>query len=68
MGSCMGHGRKNQGREMTDRTHPDSGRAIGGIVEALRARISDLEAQLEAIGAGGVSGPLIGQPQAMPDL
>ena len=38
---------------MTDRTHPDSGRAIGGIVEALRARISDLEAQLEAIGAGG---------------
>ena len=53
---------------MTDRTHPDSGRAIGGIVEALRARISDLEAQLEAIGAGGVSGPLIGQPQAMPDL
>ena len=53
---------------MTDRTHPDSGRAIGGIVEALRARIADLEAQLEAIGAGGVSGPLIGQPQAMPDL
>ena len=32
------------------------------------ARITDLEAQLEAIGAGGVSGPLIGQPQAMPDL
>ena len=32
------------------------------------ARIADLEAQLEAIGAGGVSGPLIGQPQAMPDL
>ena len=31
-------------------------------------RITDLEAQLEAIGAGGVSGPLIGQPQAMPDL
>ena len=29
---------------------------------------ADLEAQLEAIGAGGVSGPLIGQPQAMPDL
>ena len=27
-----------------------------------------LEAQLEAIGAGGVSGPLMGQPQAMPDL
>ena len=33
-----------------------------------QARITDLEAQLEAIGAGGVSGPLIGQPQAMPDL
>ena len=29
---------------------------------------ADLEAQLEAIGAGGVSGPLIGQPQAVPDL
>ena len=34
MGSCMGHGRKNQGREMTDRTHPDSG------------RITELESQL----------------------
>ena len=33
-----------------------------------QARITELEAQLEAIGAGGVSGPLIGQPQAMPDL
>ena len=43
---------------MTDRTHPDSGRATGGIMEALRARISDLEAQLEAIGAGGIP-PLI---------
>ena len=32
------------------------------------ARIAELEAQLEAIGAGGVSGPLLGQPQAMPDL
>ena len=31
-------------------------------------RIAELEAQLEAIGAGGVSGPLMGQPQAMPDL
>lgn len=29
---------------------------------------AELEAQLEAIGAGGVSGPLMGQPQAMPDL
>ena len=32
------------------------------------ARIAELEAQLASIGAGGVSGPLIGQPQAMPDL
>ena len=35
--------------------------------EALQCA-ADLEARLEAIGAGGVSGPLIGQPQAMPDL
>ena len=74
---------------MTDRTHPDSGRATGqthiiryalelGLLwidgdgrdkvrEALDA-LDNLEAQLESIGAGGVSGPLIGQPQAMPDL
>lgn len=32
------------------------------------ARIAEMEAQLEAVGAGGVSGPLMGQPQAMPDL
>ena len=32
------------------------------------ARITELESRLEAVGAGGVSGPLIGQPQAMPDL
>ena len=37
-------------------------------VIALLDRIAELEAQLEAIGAGGVSGPLMGQPQAMPDL
>ena len=37
-------------------------------LENQHARIADLEAQLEAIGAGGVTGPLIGQPQAMPDL
>ena len=36
------------------------------VREALDA-LDTLEAQLEAIGAGGVS-PLIGQPQAMPDL
>lgn len=38
------------------------------MVRTQHARIADLEAQLEAIGAGGVSGQLIGQPQAMPDL
>ena len=38
------------------------------MVLTQHARIAGLEAQLEAIGAGGVSGPLIGQPQAMPDL
>ena len=42
---------------------------LAALVEAHQhARIAELEAQLEAIGAGGVSGPLIGQPQAMPDL
>ncbi len=52
---------------MTDRTHPDSGRATGGIVRALQARLAELEAQIEAIRAGGVNSPLMGQPQAMPD-
>ena len=37
------------------------------VREALDA-LDTLEAQLEAIGAGGVSGPLLGHPQAMPDL
>ena len=37
-------------------------------VAAMRAENIKLRAQLEAVGAGGVSGPLIGQPQAMPDL
>ena len=42
---------------------------LAALVEAQQhARIAELEAQLEAIGAGGVSGPLVGQPQAMPDL
>ena len=41
---------------------------VAHAMESMVARIADLEAQLEAIGAGGVSGPLIGQPQAMPDL
>ena len=37
------------------------------VREALAA-LDALEAQLSAIGAGGVSGPMMGQPQAMPDL
>lgn len=36
------------------------------MIGAMRKRIAELESELEAIGAGGVSGPLIGQPQAMP--
>ena len=41
---------------------------VGTAAAELRrqhARIAELEAQIEA---GGVSGPLMGQPQAMPDL
>lgn len=33
----------------------------------LHARIAELEAQLEAVGAGGVSGPPMGKPQEMPN-
>ena len=61
---------------MTDRTQPEALdladwlEAVGGGPSAKRcaallreqhARIADLEAQLEAIGAGGVSGPLMGR-------
>lgn len=55
---------------MTDRTHPDSGRIItsSDVIADLHARIAELEAQLESIRAGGVNSPLMGQPQAMPDL
>lgn len=44
MGSCMGHGRENQGREMTDRTHPDSGRIItsGDVINDLHDEIAQL--------------------------
>ena len=45
-----------------------SAKRCAALLREQHARIADLEAQLEAIGAGGVSGPLIGQPQAMPDL
>ena len=67
---------------MTDNTQPEALRLADALeycdasvarqaINELRSqhdRIADLEAQLEAIGAGGVTGPLIGQPQAMPDL
>ncbi len=47
---------------MTDRTHPDSGRIItsSDVIADLHARIAELESELEAVGAGGVSGPLMG--------
>ena len=47
---------------MTDRTHPDSGRIItsSDVIADLQDRIAELESELEAIGAGGVSGPLMG--------
>ena len=68
---------------MTDDTQPEAMdladwlEAVGGGPSAKRcaallreqhARIAELESELEAVGAGGVSGPLMGQPQAMPDL
>ena len=33
------------------------------MIGAMRKRIAELESELEAVGAGGVNGPLIGQPQ-----
>ena len=68
---------------MTDNTQPEAMgladwlEAVGGGPSAKRCaallreqhtRIAELESELEAVGAGGVSGPLMGQPQAMPDL
>lgn len=49
------------------RTYPDMAE-VSAELRRQHARITELEAQLESIGAGGVSGPLMGQPQAMPDL
>ena len=48
---------------MTDRTHPDSGRIItsSDVIADLQDRIAELESELEAVGAGGVSGPLVGR-------
>ena len=49
--------------------HTDSLLGKANALARVRAHhIAELEAQLEAIGAGGVSGPLLGHPQAMPDL
>ena len=45
-------------------THAD---ALAEIA-AIRAENEQLQAQLASIGAGGVSGPLMGKPQEMPDL
>ena len=42
--------------------------AVCNELRRQHARIAELESQLESIGAGGVSGPMMGQPQAMPDL
>ena len=60
---------------MTDDTQPEAREftmsqyaSKDDMIGAMRKRIAELESELEAIGAGGVSGPLMGQPQAMPDL
>lgn len=45
-------------------THAD---ALAEIA-AIRAENVELRAQVDSIGAGGVSGPLMGKPQEMPDL
>lgn len=56
------------GKAMTVTMQLADGVTPGQKIAEANARIAELEAQLEAIGAGGVSGPLIGQAQAMPDL
>ena len=60
---------------MTDDTQPEAREftmsqyaSKDDMIGAMRKRIAELESELEAVGAGGVSGPLMGQPQAMPDL
>ena len=49
------------------RTYPDMAE-VSAELRRQHARIAELEARLEAVGAGGVSGPMMGQPQAMPDI
>ena len=68
---------------MTDNTKPEAldladwleavsdsrgAKRCAALLREQHARIAELESELEAVGAGGVSGPLMGQPQAMPDL
>ena len=49
--------------------HTDSLLGKANALARIRAHcIAELEAQLEAVGAGGVSGPLMGKPQEMPNL
>ena len=79
MGCGMGHGRQNKGREMTtqhpealrlaeelDDGYPLTGDAISAAAALRRqhARITELEAQLPAIGAGGVSPLMAGAEQS----
>lgn len=48
---------------------PEFIQECAAVLRRQQARIAELGAQLEAaISAGGVIGPLIGRPQAMPDL
>ena len=53
---------------MTDNTQPEAREftmsqyaSKDDMIGAMRKRIAELESQLEAIGAGGVSGPLMGR-------
>ena len=39
---------------------------LADMTRRLHARIAELEEHIEAIGAGGVNGPLMGKPQEMP--
>jgi hypothetical protein len=52
---------------MTDDTHPEAREftmsqyaSKDDMIGAMRKRIAELESELEAVGAGGVSGPLVG--------
>ena len=53
---------------MTDNTQPEAREftmsqyaSKDDMIGAMRKRIAELESELEAIGAGGVSGPLVGR-------